>query len=201
MIWAVADNGWIYEARLTNVGQTEYHGYPVRDSEPIAEPVYRRFAEWAHTSGDQGACLAAENCKTSLWIRVMENFEITVASDSFTSWDDPQPISLRSGDVCFTRLLRDDSNALADHLHAPPIQLAFWLIDNWWRLRWEPVVPEEVSPEWRLAHELSAIGGGYVWPGLRIWGDDTRVGLSSHGDSPQGMSFAVQYLTNTSDSF
>lgn len=126
----------------------------------------------------------------------MENFEITVASDSFTSWDDPQPISLRSGDVCFTRLLRDDSNALDDHLHAPPIQLAFWLIDNWWRLRWEPVVPEEVSPEWRLAHELSAIGGGYVWPSLRIWGDDTRVGLSSHGDSPQGMNFAVRYLTN-----
>lgn len=63
MIWAVADNGWIYEARLTNVGQTEYHGYPVRDTEAIAEPVYRRFSEWAHTSGDQGARLAAENCK------------------------------------------------------------------------------------------------------------------------------------------
>ena len=126
----------------------------------------------------------------------MTDFEITVASDSATSWDDPQPISLRSGDICFTRLLRDDSNALDDHLHAPPVQLAFWLIDNWWRLRWEPVAPEAASPEWRLAHELSAIGGGYVWPRLRIWGDDTRVGLSSHGDSPQGMNFAVRYLTD-----
>ena len=126
----------------------------------------------------------------------MANFEITVGSDSVASWDDPQPISLRLGDICFTRLLRDDSNALDDHLYAPPVQLAFWLIDNWWRLRWEPVVAEEVSPEWRLAHELSAIGGGYVWPRLRIWGDDTRVGLSSHGDSPQGMNFAVRYLTN-----
>ena len=63
LIWAIADNGWIYEARLTNVGQTEYHGYPVRASEPIADAVYRRFAEWAHTSGDHGARLAAENCK------------------------------------------------------------------------------------------------------------------------------------------
>ena len=45
IIWAVADNGWIYEARITNVGQTEYHGYPVRSTEPIAEIVYKRFKE------------------------------------------------------------------------------------------------------------------------------------------------------------
>lgn len=64
MIWAIADNGWIYEARLTNVDQTEYHGYPVRDSEPIAEAVYRRFASWVQDSGDQVARLAAENCKS-----------------------------------------------------------------------------------------------------------------------------------------
>lgn len=63
IIWAIADNGWIYEARLTNVCQTEYHGYPVRSSEPIAEVVYRRFTEWAQNSGDQAARLAAENCK------------------------------------------------------------------------------------------------------------------------------------------
>ena len=126
----------------------------------------------------------------------MANFEIKVASDSATSWDGPQPISLWSGDICFTRLLREDDNAFDDHLHAPPVQLAFWLIDNWWRLRWEPFVADEVSLEWRLAHELSAIGGGYVWPRLRIWGDDTRVGLSSYGDSPKGMNFAVRYLTD-----
>ena len=126
----------------------------------------------------------------------MAYFEITVGPDSVTSWDDPQPISLRSGDICFTRLVRDDGNALDDHLHAPPVQLAFWLIDNWWRLRWEPVAPEDASPEWRLAHELSAIGGGYGWPRLRIWGDDTRVGMSSYGDSPQSMNFAVRYLTD-----
>ena len=126
----------------------------------------------------------------------MAHFEITIASDSAASWDDPQPISLRWGDICFTRLLRDGGNALDDNLHAPPVQLAFWLIDNWWRLRWEPAPPEDASPEWRLAHELSAIGGGYVWPRLRIWGDDMRVGLSSHGDSPRGMNFAVRYLTD-----
>lgn len=63
LIWAIADNGWIYEARPTNVAQSEYHGYPVRDSEAIAESVYRRFAAWAQESGDQGARLATDNCK------------------------------------------------------------------------------------------------------------------------------------------
>lgn len=126
----------------------------------------------------------------------MANFEINIGSGSVTSWDAPQPISLRSDDICFTQLLRDGSNTLDDYLYAPPVQLAFWLIDNWWRLRWEPVVSEQVLPEWRLAHELSAIGGGYIWPRLRIWGEDTRVGLASHGDDPLGMNFAMRYTTN-----
>ena len=63
MLWAVADNGWIYEARLTNAGQFEYHGYPVRASEAIARPVYERFTEWAQTHGDPSACRAATNCR------------------------------------------------------------------------------------------------------------------------------------------
>ena len=63
MVWAVADNGWIYEARITNIDRPEYHGYPVRDSEAIAQPVYERFAKWAGDQGDERASLAAENCK------------------------------------------------------------------------------------------------------------------------------------------
>lgn len=69
VIWTIADNGWIYEARLTNVVQTEYHGYPVLPREPIAEIVYRRFAEWAQQNGGQAACLAAENCKSRYGFR------------------------------------------------------------------------------------------------------------------------------------
>lgn len=63
VLWAIADNGWIYEARITIPGQSEYHGYPVRASEAIAQPVYERFTEWAHNHGDQSARRAATNCK------------------------------------------------------------------------------------------------------------------------------------------
>jgi hypothetical protein len=61
-LWAVADDGWIFEGRITNADQVEYHGYPVRPSEAIAEPVYRRFKSWADLRGGPGDKQAAENC-------------------------------------------------------------------------------------------------------------------------------------------
>jgi hypothetical protein len=45
MLWTVSDQGWIFEARVTNVGLADYHGYPVRPSESIAEQVYSRFKD------------------------------------------------------------------------------------------------------------------------------------------------------------
>ena len=62
ILWAIADNGWIYEARITNAGRSEYHGYPVRSSEAIAQAVYQRFRDWANNQGDERARVAAANC-------------------------------------------------------------------------------------------------------------------------------------------
>ena len=125
----------------------------------------------------------------------MNKFQIEVRAKADEPWDSPQAILLRAGDSCFTNLVRDDGDTEDSWLLAPPIQLAFWLTDNWWRLRWEPIVSDEVDPEWRLAHELSAIGGGYIWPRLQIWGEDNRVGLSCRGD-PQGMNVALRFTTD-----
>jgi hypothetical protein len=63
LIWAVADNGWIFEGHCTNRQQAEYHGYPVRASEPIGESIDRRFADWALSSGLAADVIAAGNCK------------------------------------------------------------------------------------------------------------------------------------------
>ena len=122
----------------------------------------------------------------------MGDFDIDIRSAAGASWDIPQRISLRSGEVCFTELVRDTSNRPDEYLQAPPVQLAFWLTDNWWRLRWEPMVSDRVYPDWRLAHELAAIGGGYIWPRLQIWSEDARVGLASHSD-PLSMNFALRF--------
>ena len=63
IIWTVADNGWIFEARITNVGRAEYHGYPVRASEAIARIVYDRFANWARMHGGPQEIAAADTCR------------------------------------------------------------------------------------------------------------------------------------------
>jgi hypothetical protein len=63
LMWTVADSGWIFEARLTNPDQSEYHGYPVRPTEPIAAMVLRRYAAWADAHGSDADKQALANCK------------------------------------------------------------------------------------------------------------------------------------------
>ena len=126
---------------------------------------------------------------------MMSTFRLDIESGVDASWDDPQGISLSVGETCFTELIRHGEDRTDRYLRAPPIQLAFWITDNWWRLRWEPVVSRQLDPAWRLAHELSAIGGGYIWPGLRIWGEDSRVGFASRSD-PDSVDFALRFTTD-----
>lgn len=63
LIWTVADDGWIFEGRPTNVVTSEYHGYPVLEWESIARLVYKRYSEWARTFGSNRDRIAAEQCK------------------------------------------------------------------------------------------------------------------------------------------
>ena len=61
IIWSVADDGAMFEFRLTNATQAEYHGYPLRSTEAIAALVFRRFNAWARRNGtpeDRGAAAA-----------------------------------------------------------------------------------------------------------------------------------------------
>jgi hypothetical protein len=50
------------------------------------------------------------------------------------------------------------------------------------------------NTDWRLAHDLTGIGG-YAWPRLAIWGEGSRMGLSSRSD-PAGVVGPVRYLTD-----
>ena len=125
----------------------------------------------------------------------MTDLRIEVRGDGGTGSGSPVGVALRAGEVVLTRLIRPHEREPDDYLVAPPAQLAFWLVDNWWRIRWECIPPAGMSSDWRLAHELSAIGGGYVWPRLAIWGEDGRIGLLSRSD-PSGVIGPVRYLTD-----
>ena len=52
LLWTVDDNGWIYEAQLTNPGYGVYHGYPVLPNEAIAKSVLARYADFIADKGD-----------------------------------------------------------------------------------------------------------------------------------------------------
>jgi hypothetical protein len=71
MLWAVCDSGWIYEARITNRDQSEYHGYPVRPLETIARKVFDRFEEWASSDPVRQQVLTTtlENCRNRYGFR------------------------------------------------------------------------------------------------------------------------------------
>jgi hypothetical protein len=121
--------------------------------------------------------------------------QILVESSTGANPEQLQPLALRADGIVFTRLLRPNQNEPEDFLNAPPAQLAFWLIDNWWRLRFECIPSDGMSADWRLAHETASIGGGYVWPRLAIWGEGERIGLASKSD-PSGVVGPVRYLTD-----
>lgn len=57
--------------------------------------------------------------------------------------------------------------------------LAAWLLDNWWRLRWEPFRQAErnrtAALDWELSHSFESVGGGYVWPPLTIASDGENI--------------------------
>lgn len=124
----------------------------------------------------------------------MLEFEIDLQKSRKAAPDEPVGLAIRSRGTVFTRLHRQGEDAPQDHLQAPPGQLAFWLVDNWWRLRWECYSSSRLNSDWRLAHELSSIGG-YAWPRLAIWGEGNRIGLLSRRD-PVGVVGPVRYLTD-----
>ena len=113
----------------------------------------------------------------------MIDFQIGIGEPRNDKCPKPDRLRIRLGDACLTRLVRRGSNAPDDWLEAPPVPLAFWFIDNWWRIRWEPAPYADLNAEWRLAHHLSSVGAGYHWPNVSIWGEGSRVGVAVHADA------------------
>jgi len=54
MLWTIDDNGWIYELRITNAVQAEYHGYPVLEGDAFAQQVITRARRVASSPEDSG---------------------------------------------------------------------------------------------------------------------------------------------------
>ena len=113
----------------------------------------------------------------------MIDFQISIGEPKNDKCPIPDRLRIRLGDACLNRLVRRGSNAPDDWLEAPPVALAFWFVDNWWRIRWKPTPHGDLKGEWRLARHLSSVGAGYHWPNVSIWGEGSRVGVAVHADT------------------
>jgi len=125
----------------------------------------------------------------------MTDLHFNVSQQRAQDQEAPRGLSISAGNVVLTRLIREASVGECDSVEVPLTNFGFWLLDHWWRLRWESIPPSGITPEWREAHELASIGGGFTWPRITIWGEGRRVGLISRSD-PQGVMGPVRFLTD-----
>ncbi len=78
-----------------------------------------------------------------------------------------------------TRVIDDWSRSVHDWVRLSAYPLALWCAASWWRLRWEPA-PESArrTVSWRMAHEVTGAGRGFLWPQLTFDSDGENVELS-----------------------
>jgi hypothetical protein len=81
-------------------------------------------------------------------------------------------VGIRCGDLYLTEAEDFFVSRIRQKVCLSAYPLAQWFAWNWWRLRWEP---QRHSPDWAMAHRMSTIGGGYVWPNITIISDGERL--------------------------
>lgn len=126
----------------------------------------------------------------------MAGLEIILKEFEKQSPTDACQIAIRANGRLLTKLFRYSNNREDTFLHAPPAGIAFWMLDNWWRIFHEPEPPDIVTANWLLAHEMSSIGGGYAWPAAMFWGEGHQVGIRAHPlyrDSSGPVRFEADY--------
>jgi hypothetical protein len=84
-------------------------------------------------------------------------------------------------EVPATRLLDMWSKTVTDRARLPLYPLAEWFAVNWWRLHAEAPFEAGGRPpaDWRLTHDLGAVGGGFVWPRVRFASDGVAIQASA----------------------
>lgn len=96
-----------------------------------------------------------------------------------TGSDDVAEISLRVGDSVISRIADTEKGTLRDFFRASSTGLAFWLADNWWRLRWETISDASFpGVDWRLRHELNSASGGALWPPAMVFSAGNRIAFA-----------------------
>lgn len=92
---------------------------------------------------------------------------------------DVAELRLQAAGEMLTRVSDFDRKEERDFVRGSAVSLAFWLADNFWRLRYESL-PDGYAPStnWRLRHEMTSAAGGTLWPPVMIHSTGERVLLA-----------------------
>ncbi|MDB5821034.1 MAG: hypothetical protein JWQ11_4674 [Rhizobacter sp.] len=103
-------------------------------------------------------------------------------------------LTIALGQALLTRNVDEWSRTVKDDVRVSAYPMALWLVSNWWRLRWEPLLATAPTLSWRMSHELAAAGYGYVWPKMLFVSDGEAVQIWA-ASSTTGEPSPVNYLT------
>ena len=88
-------------------------------------------------------------------------------------------ITINVGRFCATEVEDITAKTVRNTVRVSAMLLATWLLDNWWRLRWEPFrqldLPKERLLDWEFSHSLPSVGAGYVWPPVTLASDGANI--------------------------
>jgi hypothetical protein len=104
-------------------------------------------------------------------------------------------LSIVIGDGIATRAEDDWSGSVHPWVRLSAYPLALWFAGSWWRLLSEPA-PESTrrSLSWRMAHEATTAGGGFLWPSLAFEPDGENVEVICRASSAASTE-PVRYLS------
>lgn len=105
-------------------------------------------------------------------------------------------LTIRCGDQIATDIQRQSEDRIEHAIPVSVYPLALWFATNWWRLRFEGAAADLSNLSWRLAHEMPAAGGGFVWPRIRIVSDGDMIGFSARPS--RSFEHDVRYLSDIS---
>lgn len=105
-------------------------------------------------------------------------------------------VSIHLGDHVATRAEDEWSKSVRTSVRVSAYPLALWLAASWWRLRWEPSFESaRTDLSWRMAHETSAAGYGFIWPRLVFESDGENIDATCFPSSSAAAE-PLRYLEN-----
>lgn len=105
-------------------------------------------------------------------------------------------VSLQVNTLDLIRAEDRETDQVRTYAILPANSLAEWFAWNWWRLVYEPPRQGNFRTlQWRQAHQMAGIGGGWMWPPITIYSDGERVVIRAR-PTPGGQPGPLTYTAD-----